>query len=192
MRCLGRKSVLFFVTHFASVKHLPSPRSEIRVPDCCVMNPALSGTPRVRNKMSAKKKQAEPKILLQGFPSPVQLWPTLWLFLCYGWCGNTSTILQARCCNCGSLLYLFSDRRESLPCLHLLFFSVLCQDDAFIWVRCQATSTARTTLLTARIRSLLVTRWTLGYFRVWHSATLRWCFTNVALWKLPCKPRSAL
>lgn len=66
-----------------------------------------------------------------------------------------------------------SDCRERLPCLHLSFFSLLCQNDAFIWVRCQATSTTRTTPLTARIRSLLVTRWMLGYFRLWHSATLR-------------------
>lgn len=47
--------------------------------------------------------------------------------------------------------------RKRPPCLLLHFCSLFCQDEVFIWVKCQATSSARTTPLAARIRSLLVT-----------------------------------
>lgn len=53
----GQEISIFFVTHFVSV---PSPWSEIRVPDCCVMNLTSSGTPRVRNEGKGKAGRAQP------------------------------------------------------------------------------------------------------------------------------------
>lgn len=136
----GQEISIFFVTHFVSV---PSPWSEIRVPDCCVMNLTSSGTPRVRNKMRAKEKQAEPNLMALSLLGADVVTPTKSFMPMV-----TALEFSSLCC---------SVCRERQPCL-FFFFSLLCQGDAFIWVRCQATSSARTTLLAARIRSLLVTR----------------------------------
>lgn len=74
----GQEISVLFVTHFISVKHLPSPWSEIHAWLLC-HNPTSSGTPRVRNKTRAKKKQAEPNL------TP----------LYEGWCGNTKKVPYA-------------------------------------------------------------------------------------------------
>lgn len=108
---LGQEISIFFVTHFVSVKDLPSPWSEIHVPNCCVMNPTSSGTPRVRNKMRAKKKQAQPNL------RALSLLELMW---------HTDKILYASGHGSGALLYpLWCLQRKATLSASLLFLLAL-------------------------------------------------------------------